>query len=49
VEVTWFQPRPTIFPRRTMTAPKGPPQFARIFERESRMAARINFSFMQTI
>jgi hypothetical protein len=40
-EVTQFQPRAMIFPRRTTTAPNGPPQLARIFVRASRMAARI--------
>jgi hypothetical protein len=33
-------------PLRTTTAPNGPPQFSRILESESRMAARINFSFI---
>ncbi len=34
-EVTRFQPRPTILPRRTTTAPNGPPSIAaHFFERE---------------
>jgi hypothetical protein len=49
VEVTRFQPRPAILPFLTMTAPNGSPCFPRIFESESPMACRMNFSFMEKI
>ena len=48
-EVTLFQPRPTILPLRTITAPNGPPCPARIFVMEMRMAAFMKDFFMRTI
>ena len=45
VDVTRFQPRAMIRPRRT-TTDNGPPQSARIFVNDNRMAARMNSSCM---
>jgi hypothetical protein len=47
VEVTRFQPRPTICPSRTMTAPNGPPSLASIFSMERRIASRKKVGFMR--
>src|SRR5580765_9109381 len=45
--VTWFHPRAITRPRRTTTAPKGPPEPRRIIRSESPMASRMNFRFIR--
>ena len=46
VEVTWLLPRPTTFPARTTTQPKGPPRPERTPSSESRMASRMKLSLL---
>src|SRR5688500_1655925 len=46
-EVTSLQPRPTMRPLRTTTAPNGPPLPRRISSIDSRIASRMNCCFMR--
>ena len=49
LDVTSFHPSAMIVSLRTMTAPNGPPLFARIFSRASAAARRMNaFSLITT-